>query len=54
MPVSPSRASRSARPIRRGEVMDAFKDVSAAQQEAQSYLNNARAYKTQIEANAQG
>jgi membrane protease subunit HflK len=36
------------------EVMDAFKDVSAAQQEAQSYLNNARAYKTQVEANAQG
>ena len=34
--------------------MDAFKDVSAAQQEAQSYLNNARAYKTQVEANAQG
>lgn len=36
------------------EVMDAFKDVSAAQQEAQSYLNNARAYRTQVEANAAG
>jgi modulator of FtsH protease HflK len=36
------------------DVMDAFKDVSAAQQEAQSYLNNARAYRTQVEANAAG
>jgi len=36
------------------EVMDAFKDVTAAQQEAQSYLNNARAYATQVNANASG
>jgi membrane protease subunit HflK len=37
-----------------GEVVDAFKEVSAAQQEAQSYLNNARAYATQVNANASG
>lgn len=36
------------------EVMDAFKDVTAAQQEAQSYLNNAHAYSTQVNANASG
>ncbi|HEX8444696.1 MAG TPA: FtsH protease activity modulator HflK [Allosphingosinicella sp.] len=35
-------------------VTEAFKDVSAAQQEAQSYLNQARAYALQITANAQG
>ncbi|HEY0270757.1 MAG TPA: FtsH protease activity modulator HflK [Sphingomonas sp.] len=35
-------------------VNDAFKDVSAAQQDAQSYLSNARAYAQQVEANAQG
>jgi membrane protease subunit HflK len=34
-------------------VNDAFKEVSAAQQQAQSYLNNARAYAEQVEANAQ-
>ena len=36
------------------EVMDAFKEVSAAQQNAQSYLNQARAYATQLDAKAQG
>jgi len=36
------------------EVMDAFKEVSAAQQTAQSYLNQARAYATQVTAKAQG
>ena len=36
------------------EVLDAFKEVSAAQQKAQSYLNNARAYATQVTARAQG
>jgi membrane protease subunit HflK len=35
-------------------VTDAFKDVSAAQQEAQSYINQARAYALQVTANAQG
>lgn len=35
-------------------VTDAFKDVSAAQQEAQSYINQARAYALQITARAQG
>jgi membrane protease subunit HflK len=35
-------------------VDDAFKDVSAAQQEAQSYLNNARAYAQELTARAQG
>jgi membrane protease subunit HflK len=35
-------------------VMDAFKEVSAAQQQAQSYLNQARAYATQKTAQAQG
>ncbi len=34
-------------------VNDAFKDVSAAQQQAQAYLNNARAYAEQVTANAQ-
>lgn len=34
-------------------VNDAFKEVSAAQQQAQAYLNNARAYSEQVEANAQ-
>ena len=36
------------------EVMDAFKEVSAAQQTAQSYLNQARAYATQVTAKAEG
>ena len=36
------------------EVNDAFKEVSAAQQTAQSYLNQARAYATQVTAKAQG
>jgi modulator of FtsH protease HflK len=36
------------------EVNDAFKEVSAAQQTAQSYLNNARAYATQVVAKAEG
>ncbi|MDO6413802.1 FtsH protease activity modulator HflK [Sphingomonas sp. BIUV-7] len=36
------------------EVMDAFKEVSAAQQQAQSYLNQARAYATQVGAKASG
>ncbi|WP_174274341.1 FtsH protease activity modulator HflK, partial [Sphingomonas bacterium] len=36
------------------EVMDAFKEVSAAQQQAQSYLNQARAYATQVDAKASG
>ncbi|UAK26735.1 FtsH protease activity modulator HflK [Sphingomonas nostoxanthinifaciens] len=35
-------------------VMDAFKEVSAAQQTAQSYLNQAHAYATQVTAKAQG
>ncbi|WP_076068214.1 FtsH protease activity modulator HflK [Sphingomonas montana] len=35
-------------------VVAAFKDVSAAQQEVQSYLNNARAYALQLTAKAQG
>jgi membrane protease subunit HflK len=35
-------------------VMDAFKEVSAAQQTAQSYMNQARAYATQVTARAQG
>jgi membrane protease subunit HflK len=35
-------------------VTEAFKDVSAAQQEAQSYINQARAYALQITAKAQG
>ncbi len=35
-------------------VTEAFKDVSAAQQEAQSYINQARAYALQVTANAQG
>ncbi|MBU3077299.1 FtsH protease activity modulator HflK [Sphingomonas sp. XMGL2] len=36
------------------QVLDAFKEVSAAQQEAQSYLNGARAYAEQLTAKAQG
>ena len=36
------------------EVMDAFKEVLAAQQTAQSYLNKARAYATQVTAKAEG
>jgi len=36
------------------EVMDAFKEVVAAQQNAQSYLNQARSYATQVMAKAQG
>lgn len=35
-------------------VTEAFKDVSAAQQEAQSYINQARAYALQLTAKAQG
>jgi modulator of FtsH protease HflK len=35
-------------------VNDAFKEVSAAQQQAQSYINDARAYALQITARAQG
>jgi membrane protease subunit HflK len=35
-------------------VTDAFKDVTAAQQEAQSYINQARAYALQLTAKAQG
>ena len=37
-----------------GEVMDAFKEVSAAQQQAQSYLNQARSYALQVTAKASG
>src|SRR3546814_1860288 len=33
---------------------DAFKEVSAAQQQAQSYLNDARSYALQLTAKAQG
>ncbi len=36
------------------EVNDAFKEVSAAQQTAQTYLNEARAYAQQLTAKAQG
>ena len=35
-------------------VNDAFKEVTAAQQEAQSYINQARAYALQLTAKAQG
>src|SRR3546814_10779646 len=35
-------------------VNDAFKEVSAAQQTAQTYLNEARAYAQQLSAKAQG
>ncbi|MEO7787570.1 MAG: SPFH domain-containing protein, partial [Sphingomicrobium sp.] len=35
-------------------VNDAFKEVSAAQQQAQSYVNQARAYALQLTAKAQG
>jgi len=35
-------------------VVEAFKDVTAAQQEAESYLNSARAYAQQIAAQSQG
>ena len=35
-------------------VVEAFKSVSAAQQEAQAYLNQARAYAQQIGAKAEG
>jgi membrane protease subunit HflK len=37
-----------------GAVNDAFKEVSAAQQQAQSYMNDARAYALQLTAKAQG
>jgi membrane protease subunit HflK len=37
-----------------GAVNEAFKEVSAAQQTAQSYLNDARAYALQLTAKAQG
>ena len=36
------------------EVNDAFKEVSAAQQQAQSYINQARAYALQLTSKAQG
>ncbi len=36
------------------KVLDAFKEVSAAQQQAQSYINGANAYATQLTAKAQG
>ncbi len=36
------------------EVNDAFKEVTAAQQDAQSYINQARAYALQVTAQAQG
>ncbi len=35
-------------------VNDAFKEVSAAQQQAQTYMNDARAYALQLTAKAQG
>ena len=35
-------------------VNDAFKEVTAAQQQAQSYVNDARAYALQLTAKAQG
>jgi membrane protease subunit HflK len=35
-------------------VIDAFKEVTAAQQQAQSYINDARAYALQLTAKAQG
>ena len=35
-------------------VNDAFKEVTAAQQQAQSYINDARAYALQLTAKAQG
>ncbi|MGN6057015.1 MAG: FtsH protease activity modulator HflK [Sphingomicrobium sp.] len=37
-----------------GAVNDAFKEVTAAQQDAQSYINQARAYALQLTAKAQG
>ena len=37
-----------------GAVSEAFKEVSAAQQQAQSYINDARAYALQLTAKAQG
>jgi membrane protease subunit HflK len=37
-----------------GAVNDAFKEVTAAQQDAQSYVNQARAYALQLTAKAQG
>lgn len=37
-----------------GAVNEAFKEVSAAQQTAESYLNNARAYAQQVTARAEG
>jgi membrane protease subunit HflK len=36
------------------EVNDAFKQVTAAQQDAQTYINNANAYALQLTAKAQG
>ena len=53
-PASSSRASRSSRPTRPQAVNDAFKEVTAAQQEAQSYINQARAYALQLTPKAQG
>jgi len=37
-----------------GEVMDAFKDVTAAQQDAQGYINSAEGVAQQVLARAQG
>jgi membrane protease subunit HflK len=37
-----------------GEVNDAFKEVTAAQQDAQTYINNANAYSLQLRQKAQG
>jgi modulator of FtsH protease HflK len=37
-----------------GEVNDAFKEVTAAQQDAKSYINQANAYSLQLSAKAQG
>jgi membrane protease subunit HflK len=37
-----------------GQVMDAFKDVSVAQQNVQSFLKEAQSYATQVTARAQG
>jgi len=37
-----------------GEVIDAFKDVTAAQQEAQGYVNSAEGVAQQVIARAQG
>ena len=49
-----SAASRSSRPIPPRAVNDAFKDVTAAQQDAESARNNANAYALQLRQLAQG